>query len=135
MTGLDDYNVATWAQRVRIAQRAIPTILTILGLDAPGLAKSVSQNGHSILAGALAGGSYPGMVQSMILDNGAEVTAPAFAGWELALASFVYWYFVPALQFLIAISIVDTWQYFLHRAMHLNRWLYGEYLALFIILT
>ncbi|CAI7638492.1 unnamed protein product [Penicillium manginii] len=124
MTGLDDYNVATWAQRVRIAQRAIPTILTILGLDAPGLAKSVSQNGHSILAGALAGGSYPGMVQSMILDNGAEVTAPAFAGWELALASFVYWYFVPALQFLIAISIVDTWQYFLHRAMHLNRWLY-----------
>ncbi|KAJ5994746.1 hypothetical protein N7481_001723 [Penicillium waksmanii] len=124
MTGLDDYNVATWAQRVRIAQRAIPTVLTILGVDATGLAKSVSQNGHSILAGALAGGSYPSMVQSMILDNGAEVTAPAFAGWELTLASFIYWYFVPSLQFLIAISIVDTWQYFLHRAMHLNRWLY-----------
>lgn len=126
MTGMDDYNVAVWAQRVRIAQRAIPTILTVLGVDAAGLANSVSKNGYGILAGALAGGSYPGMVQSVILDNGAEVTAPAFAGWEMALASFVYWYFVPGLQFLLAISIVDTWQYFLHRAMHLNRWLYGE---------
>ncbi|KAJ5220578.1 uncharacterized protein N7469_009465 [Penicillium citrinum] len=114
MTGMDDYNVAVWAQRVRIAQRAIPTILTVLGVDAAGLANSVSKNGHSILAGALAGGSYPGMVHY----------CPAFAGWEMALASFVYWYFVPGLQFLLAISIVDTWQYFLHRAMHLNRWLY-----------
>jgi len=25
---------------------------------------------------------------------------------------------------MLAVSIVDTWQYFLHRAMHLNRWLY-----------
>jgi sphinganine C4-monooxygenase len=79
-----------------------------------------------MLAGALAGGSYPDVVQSLILDSGAEVVAPAFAGWELAVASFMYWYFVPALQFLLAISIVDTWQYFLHRAMHLNRWLYGK---------
>lgn len=124
MTGMDDYNVAVWAQRVRIAQRAIPTVLTVLGVDAAGLAKSVSQNGHTVLAGALAGGSYPNIVQSMILDSGAEVTAPAFAGWELTLASLIYWYFVPGLQFLLAISIVDTWQYFLHRAMHLNRWLY-----------
>jgi sphinganine C4-monooxygenase len=79
-----------------------------------------------MIAGALAGGSYPGVVQSLILDSGAEVIAPAFASWELSVASFIYWYFVPALQFLLAISIVDTWQYFLHRAMHLNRWLYGK---------
>ncbi|GLI72127.1 sphingolipid C4-hydroxylase sur2 [Penicillium ochrochloron] len=122
--GREEYDVAVWATRLRLLQKAIPPTLALVGVDAVGLAKSVSQNGHTMLAGALAGGSYPDVVQSLILDSGAEVVAPAFAGWELAVASFMYWYFVPALQFLLAISIVDTWQYFLHRAMHLNRWLY-----------
>ncbi|KAJ5882930.1 uncharacterized protein N7473_009816 [Penicillium subrubescens] len=121
--GREEYDVAVWATRLRLLQKAIPPTLALVGVDAVGLAKSVSQNG-TMLAGALAGGSYPDVVQSLILDSGAEVVAPAFAGWELAVASFMYWYFVPALQFLLAISIVDTWQYFLHRAMHLNRWLY-----------
>ncbi|KAJ6031657.1 hypothetical protein N7540_002389 [Penicillium herquei] len=124
MTGHEDYDVAVWAQRLRIAQRAIPPMLALVGIDAPGLAKSVSQSGHTLLAGVLAGGSYPNVMQSLILESGAEVSAPAFTNWELSLASFIYWYFIPALQFLLAISIVDTWQYFLHRAMHLNRWLY-----------
>ncbi|KAJ5259581.1 hypothetical protein N7478_012562 [Penicillium angulare] len=122
--GREEYDIAVWAQRLRIAQRAIPPVLGLIGVDAAGLAKSVSQNGHTLLAGALAGGSYPNVMQSLILDSGVEVAAPAFTGWEMSLASFLYWYFVPALQFTLAVSILDTWQYFLHRAMHLNRWLY-----------
>lgn len=124
--GREEYDVAVWARRVRIAQKAIPSILALVGVDAAGLAKSMSQNGHSVLAGALAGGSYPDVIQSLILDSGAEITAPAFASWEMSLAGFIYWYFIPGLQFMLAVSIVDTWQYFLHRAMHLNRWLYGK---------
>jgi sphinganine C4-monooxygenase len=123
--GREGYDVAVWAQRLRIAQKAVPSLLALAGVDAVSLAKSVSQNGHTMLAGALAGGSYPGVTQSLVLDTGAEVVVPAFTSWELALGGFIYWYFVPALQFMLAISIVDTWQYFLHRAMHLNRWLYG----------
>ncbi|KAJ5114294.1 hypothetical protein NUU61_000053 [Penicillium alfredii] len=110
--------------RLRILQKAVPPLLALVGLDATGLAKSASQSGHAMLAGALAGGSYPDVTQSLILETGAEVVAPAFASWELAVAGFIYWYFIPALQFMLAVSIVDTWQYFLHRAMHLNRWLY-----------
>ncbi|KAF3398123.1 Sphingolipid C4-hydroxylase sur2 [Penicillium rolfsii] len=124
MVGREEYDVAVWATRLRLLQRAIPPTLALVGVDAVGLAKSVSQNGHTMLAGALAGGCYPDVVQSLILDNGAEIVAPAFTSWELAVASFIYWYLVPALQFLLAICVVDTWQYFLHRAMHLNRWLY-----------
>lgn len=124
--GREGYDMAVWATRLRLLQRAIPPTLALVGVDAVGLAKSVSQNGHTMLAGALAGGAYPSVVQSLILESGAEVVAPAFTSWELSVASFIYWYFVPALQFLLAISIVDTWQYFLHRAMHLNRWLYGK---------
>lgn len=123
--GREEYDVAVWAQRIRFLQKAIPPTLALVGVDATGLAQTVSRKGHTMLAGALLGGSYPEFVQSVILETGVEVTAPAFTSWELSLASFIYWYFVPALQFLLAVSIVDTWQYFLHRAMHLNRWLYG----------
>lgn len=122
--GREDYDIAVWATRLRLVQKAIPPTLALIGVDAVGLAKSMSQSGHTMLAGALAGGSYPGVVQSLILDSGAEVVAPAFASWELSVASFIYWYMVPSLQFMLAVSILDTWQYFLHRAMHLNRWLY-----------
>lgn len=122
--GREEYDVAVWAQRLRIAQKAIPSLLALIGVDAVSLGKSVSQNGYATLAGALAGGLYPGMTQSVIRD-GAQIEVPAFASWEITVAGFLYWYFVPALQFMLAISIVDTWQYFLHRAMHMNRWLYG----------
>lgn len=125
--GREEYDVAVWAQRIRLLQKAIPPVLALVGVDAAGLANSMSKNGHTLLAGALAGGSYPNVLQSVILDNGAEAMAPAFTGWELALAGFIYWYLVPGLQFLLAVSILDTWQYFLHRAMHLNRWLYGMF--------
>ncbi|KAJ5131540.1 uncharacterized protein N7515_007579 [Penicillium bovifimosum] len=125
--GREQYDVAVWAQRLRIAQKAIPSLLAVFGVDAVGLGKVVSRNGYTMLAGAITGGLYPGATQSLILDNGAEIVAPAFTNWELTVASFIYWYFVPALQFMLAICIVDTWQYFLHRAMHLNRWLYVNF--------
>ncbi|KAF8515957.1 fatty acid hydroxylase superfamily-domain-containing protein [Gautieria morchelliformis] len=38
--------------------------------------------------------------------------------------SWSYWWGVPIAQFLLAIFIIDTWQYFLHRAFHMNKTLY-----------
>lgn len=124
-TGKEAYDVAVWARRIRMVQRLVPGLLGLVGIDSVGLSKSLS--GFPILSAALAGGIYPNLWQTMALDNGLEAVAPAFAGWELTLASFIYNYFIPGLQFFIAILIVDTWQYFWHRAMHLNRWLYGGY--------
>lgn len=122
--GKDEYAVALWARRIRIVQNVVPALLGLVGLDSVGLSKHLS--GHPDLAGFLAGGSYPDLVQTWILDNGTEVVAPAFAGWELAAGTAIHWYLIPLIQFLVAIVIVDTWQYFWHRAMHLNRWLYGR---------
>ncbi|KAB8232504.1 sphingosine hydroxylase [Aspergillus alliaceus] len=122
--GKEEYDVAVWAQRIRLLQRVLPRMLALVGIDAMGLAKTLSINGHTILGGVLAGGRYPGLTQTTILENGVEAIVPAFAGWELTTASFVYWYFIPAVQFIWGVCVVDTWQYFLHRAMHMNRWLY-----------
>lgn len=125
--GREEYDVAVWASRIRIVQRVLPRLLAVFGIDAVSLAKIASQNGYAMLGGALSGGYYPGVIQSIVLENGEEAVAPAFTAWEMATANFIYWCFIPAVQFIWAVMVLDTWQYFLHRAMHLNRWLYGEF--------
>lgn len=117
MTGKDDYNVAVWATRLRLAQRAIPGLLGVVGLNATAMAKNMATS-HPIFAGALAGGYYP------FLSTGSKV--PAFAPWEMAGANFIYTLLIPSIQFFAAVFILDTWQYFLHRFMHMNRWMYSE---------
>ncbi|KIM44911.1 hypothetical protein M413DRAFT_442884 [Hebeloma cylindrosporum] len=40
---------------------------------------------------------------------------------------FVYWWGIPGFQFLSAMFIIDTWQYFLHRLMHVNKFMYKQF--------
>jgi sphinganine C4-monooxygenase len=123
--GKDDYNVAVWAQRIRVAQQALPWILSIAGVNSSVLSNKVNGS-HPMLAGALAGGIYPSLKNVMTLA-GDLVTVPAFASWEITVAKALYWVLVPAFQFWLAVFVMDTWQYFLHRAMHMNQFLYREY--------
>ncbi|KAI9690286.1 MAG: hypothetical protein M1822_009247 [Bathelium mastoideum] len=125
IVGKQDYDIAIWAQRIRIAQRAVPTVLALVGLDAQGLAKNVADSSSS-LVGVLMGGQYPWLTQTY-MQNGIQMSAPAFADWEMLAAKAIYWVGIPALQFLCAILIVDTWQYFWHRGMHMNKWLYTTF--------
>ncbi|KAF1950048.1 hypothetical protein CC80DRAFT_248103 [Byssothecium circinans] len=120
--GKADYDVAWYAQKIRLAQRAVPVVLATVGVDPVTLASKVSTS-QPMLAGALAGGRYPALIQTMT-SAGQDVVAPAFASWELNLASALYWYAIPAMQFAMAIVIIDTWEYFCHRTMHMNKWLY-----------
>ena len=122
--GKEQYDVAVWARRIRIAQGSIPGLLALVGLDATGMAKNLTP-AHPMLAGAVMGGQYPSLNSMSAAGSASKVTAPGFAGWELMLASAIYWAVVPLLQFAVAIVVVDTWQYFLHRAMHMNKWLYS----------
>lgn len=124
--GKEEYDVAVWAMRTRVAQRAIPGLLAVFGVDAHGMAKSMVGL-HPMLAGALAGGSYPSLSNTIYAGVTHAITVPSFAGWEIVVAKTLYWYLIPAFQFALAIIVVDTWQYFLHRAMHMNKWLYSKY--------
>ncbi|KAI5367546.1 putative fatty acid hydroxylase [Septoria linicola] len=123
--GKEEYDVAWWAQNLRLAQRAIPGALATLGVDAKSIASNLGPS-HGALAAVFAGGAYPELTQTMSV-MGQQVAAPAFAQWELTVAKGIYHYGIPALQFFLAIMIVDTWQYFLHRAMHMNKWLYTTF--------
>lgn len=52
---------------------------------------------------------------------------PGLAGSQAPLAYFAYWWGIPLFQFLVAIFTIDTWQYFLHRYMHMNKFLYRHF--------
>jgi sphinganine C4-monooxygenase len=123
-TGSEDYDLAVWATRVRLAQRILPSLLGLLGLNAATISKNMSAT-HPLLAGVLAGGHYPGLVTS--LDGSDGLIVPAFAAWELFVAKAIYWAVIPGLQLFGAIVILDTWEYFVHRLMHVNKWLYTTF--------
>ena len=127
LVGKEQYDVAVWARRIRIAQRAVPGLLAVVGLDASGLAKSLNPS-HPVLAGMVLGGQYSTVEMTTALPSDIGPSTPAFTAWEKMLANALYWYVIPAIQYGIAIVVVDTWQYFLHRAMHMNKWLYSKYL-------
>lgn len=114
--GKADYDIAVWATRLRLAQRALPGLLGLVGLNSTALSKNIAGS-HPFLAGALAGGYYPFLAESEV---------PSFAPWEMAGANFIYHIGIPAIQFFAAITFLDTWQYFLHRLMHINRWMYSK---------
>jgi len=120
MVGKDAYNVSVWAQRIRQCQAVVPYTLGALGFNALSMSAKVS-NTHPELSGFLAGGQYN------FYESTSAGKVPAFASWETLAARSVYYFAIPAAQFLVAILIVDTWQYFWHRAMHLNKWLYSTY--------
>ena len=122
--GKEQYDIAVWATRIRLAQRAIPKLLSVLGLDPVGLVGKLSS--YPVLGAIVSGGHYPFLSQQFVSESGALATVPAFAHWELRAANAIYWYMIPAFQFLFATFFVDTWQYFLHRAMHMNKWLYSK---------
>ena len=122
VTGRGDYDIAVWATRIRIAQRMLPSFLGLLGLNAASISKNV-MGSYPVLAGALAGGRYPWLTSG--LDMSGEAI-PAFASWEITLAKFIYKILIPFGQFVVGCAVVDTWQYFLHRAMHVNKWLYSK---------
>lgn len=123
MTGMEDYDVAVWATRIRLAQRALPSLLGLLGLNALSISKSMAAS-YPLLAGALAGGHYPFLTTPLDGDTGTYV--PAFATWEIVVAKLIYWGVIPGIKLLFGIIFLDTWQYFWHRAMHVNKWMYSK---------
>lgn len=121
--GREDHDIAVWAQRIRLAQRALPAVLAVIGLNAQGIANNLASS-HPMLSGALNGGQY-----NVFQNIASGDVVPAFASWELLAAKVIYHAVIPSFQFILAIFIVDTWQYFWHRAMHMNKWLYSMLVA------
>ena len=43
---------------------------------------------------------------------------------NLASAEVMYWFILPALRQVVAVFVLDAWEYWIHRMMHVNKYLY-----------
>ncbi|KAG1723731.1 fatty acid hydroxylase superfamily-domain-containing protein [Suillus paluster] len=57
---------------------------------------------------------------------GEETGARFLELWGPEMTHWLYWWGIPAAQILFAMFIVDTWQYFFHRLMHMNKYFYTK---------
>ena len=121
--GRELYDLARLARLIRRATGYVPAILAVGGVDTAKLSSKIA-GPYPTMAGVLLGGRYPHLTQEISNIAGKTVLVPGFAPWELLAARLMYWLLIPAIQFGTAMFIVDTWQYFWHRAMHMNKWLY-----------
>ncbi|MCJ1279559.1 Cholesterol 25-hydroxylase-like protein [Puttea exsequens] len=115
MIGDEACRIHDWAVRVRQARALIPTALAALGIDAKGLAVAVKGTSQG-LAQIIAGEAHlPG--QDTLQDAGMTPI-------DTLLAKIIFHIAIPALQYLTALAVVDTWIYFTHRLCHINQTLY-----------
>ncbi|KAL8870784.1 MAG: hypothetical protein Q9174_003251, partial [Haloplaca sp. 1 TL-2023] len=119
--GREEYDTVGWAWRVHRARNVVPWILAILGVDG----KTLSYQLRSYSLPMPLTTEKPLAVLSAVVyphfDRGQTF---GFSAWEIWTAKLIYWVLEPAARFGIAVFFSDSWQYFWHRAMHSNRWMY-----------
>ncbi|KAF7430569.1 hypothetical protein PC9H_006277 [Pleurotus ostreatus] len=102
-------------------QQVIQTLLGILWLSEPTTSGTWDQ--HLQKMGEIAA-TVAGFAHRVLGEKVGEAVLRA-NGRELVY--FVYWWAIPSAQFLAAIFFIDTWQYFLHRGMHMNTFMYKQF--------
>lgn len=126
VAGREEYEIAVWARRLEAARRRLPVLLSFVGIDAEGLGRSFAGSGMG-LAALLVTGDEPCKHPHMAMtDGGPDATHARLVAVEMACAWSIYWYIVPAVQFAAAVFAADTWQYFGHRWLHTNKWVYSR---------
>jgi len=110
-----------YSKFVSVERWVLRGLATTVGIDGLALEEKViagitSIGGDKVLAG---------LMGVLGLDNQAS-SSPEMGDWRYKLVEIAYWYLLPAARFWVAIFIMDTWQYFLHRLMHEVKWLYSR---------
>ena len=116
--GREQYDLAIWAGHVRSARDAVPWILAPLGIDAKAAGVWMKTSAAPFDLG------YGPYKTSTIVNQMFQTRNGGLAAWELWVAKFICVVGEPAARFGTAIFFSDSWQYFWHRAMHSNKWMY-----------
>ena len=126
----DDYMVASWAKRIRFFQSLSYQWLNTVSMQLFSI--EIYPKGYdSLTTAAFSPRTFapPAPNVSHILDTRiGQVSAPLSA-LEMVTAKTAYWVLVPVLQYIAAMFLADSMQYFTHRAFHVNKWLYSRSLC------
>ncbi|PWW80143.1 hypothetical protein C7212DRAFT_340690 [Tuber magnatum] len=123
MIGGESWEIMDLYSKLVSAERwVLRGLATTVGIDGLALEDKViaginSIGGDKVLAGLMGVLGLDGRIGS----------SPEMGDWRYKLVEIAYWYLLPAARFWIAIFIMDTWQYFLHRLMHEVKWLYKTF--------
>lgn len=116
MVGDESCQVHRAANMIRCARNLVPLALNTIGIDANRLAIATESKSAG-LAQVLAGDYLSS--EKATQNTGLNTV-------ELSLARFLIFFGVPAFQYLVALTVVDTWIYFTHRLCHVNKTLYRK---------
>ena len=98
---------------ISYARNLIAMTLAIVGIDAKKLGVAMK-------------GTSAGLAQVLAGDYLSGEQNRGFTSFELSLAKLVIFIGVPMFQYLVALTVVDTWIYFTHRLCHVNKTLYRK---------
>ena len=102
-------------------QKLVPIALGILGIDAKRL-RIATKDTSTWLAQTISVQDMPGYMTS---DNLPQ--RPSFTSLEVLLAKIVVFFGIAAIQYLVALAVVDPWIYFTHRLCRVNKALYRTF--------
>ncbi|CAL8580638.1 Sphingolipid C4-hydroxylase sur2 [Xanthoria parietina] len=122
--GRQDYDIVIWAGRVHRARDAVPWTLALLGVDAKTLVSNIQTYAATMALTAPSTEKPLVLLSSLVYPHVGEGLTYGFTSWEIWVAKTIYWILEPAARFGLAVFFSDSWQYFWHRAMHTNKWMF-----------
>ncbi len=127
--GKEEYDIAVWARRMHQVGDAIPYMLATVGIDARTLSHNLQHYAQSFSPPASA--EKPMAIVNLVMTPhiGRQEWTGGYTAWEIYAAKALYWVLEPAARFGIAIFFSDSWQYFWHRAMHSNKWMFRTFIS------
>lgn len=123
----DHYSVAAWALTIRRIQVFLVHSIHYFGFASVSAAQT-SAGTEAVFASSVIQESVGACLHnsSQAAYVGCTAAAASFTRWEWASAELVYWIIVPVVQYVTAMALADSFQYFTHRAFHVNKWLYSK---------
>ena len=120
-----EYATALWAQRLRNIEVMVTRCVPYIGYLWPWAAYESNGSGYAA-SSAIRPGTLGNLLSNttQALDI-SQMDPTPFTSQEIVLANAMYWVLVPLFQYIVAMVLADTLQYFTHRAFHVNKWLYS----------
>ena len=103
LRGTDDYDITKWTLRIGAVRNRLLILFHVS-------AYAIGTSSHIVPVKSSSEDPYLSGIRS----------------WDMLAAKAIHWYLMPAFQFAVAIFVADTWQYFEHRLVHMNHYLYSE---------
>jgi len=103
--------------RAVLFQQSIQTVLGYVWIETP-----EQQNHVQAMQGL-----YARIANILQLALGPKSASQLLELHGSSVVSWTYWWIIPTFQFFFAIFVLDTWEYFLHRLFHQNKYLYRTF--------